>query len=58
MEEDEIDQTVRLSSTQILEYFATPEAVIEDLDTALDFAQGDVLTQGKEEYRILVIVRR
>lgn len=58
MEEDDVDETVTLSSTEILEYFATTDGELENLDNALDQAQTDVLTKDKPEYRILVIVRR
>lgn len=57
-EEEEIDETVVLLSTEILEYLASSVARLESLDNALDKAQGEVLTEGKVKYQILIIVGR
>lgn len=53
----EPDEEVVLSVSAIRRYFDS-DGELEELDTALDSAQGPVFTGEKEETTILITIRR
>lgn len=56
MEEDDSHQVLVLSPEKVRGFLDGDE--LDDLETALDHAQGDVMTGRTKEYHILIVVRR